>query len=88
MVRSPTAATQQRDRCYLAQPPNRSGARKRTYSVEQRTVILLVGLEGMRYEAVAEIVGCPVGTIRSRLSRGREALRDLMGIKEKVAKAA
>jgi RNA polymerase sigma-70 factor (ECF subfamily) len=55
---------------------------------EQRTVILLVGLEGMRYEAVAEIVGCPVGTIRSRLSRGREALRDLMGIKEKVAKAA
>jgi RNA polymerase sigma-70 factor (ECF subfamily) len=55
---------------------------------EQRTVILLVGLEGMRYEAVAEIVGCPVGTIRSRLSRGREALRDLMGINEKLAKAA
>src|SRR5580700_1788340 len=47
---------------------------------EQRTVILLVGLEGMRYEAVAEIVGVPVGTVRSRLSRGREALRRLMGI--------
>jgi RNA polymerase sigma-70 factor (ECF subfamily) len=46
---------------------------------EQRTVILLVGLEGMRYEAVAEIIGVPVGTVRSRLSRGREALRRLMG---------
>jgi DNA-directed RNA polymerase specialized sigma24 family protein len=47
---------------------------------EQRTVILMVGLEGMSYEAVAEIVGVPVGTVRSRLSRGREALRHLMGI--------
>jgi RNA polymerase sigma-70 factor (ECF subfamily) len=47
---------------------------------EQRTVILLVGLEGMRYEAVAEIIGVPVGTVRSRLSRGREALRRLMGM--------
>src|ERR1700730_14748580 len=47
---------------------------------EQRTVILLVGLEGMRYEAVAEIIGVPVGTVRSRLSRGREALRQLMGM--------
>jgi RNA polymerase sigma-70 factor (ECF subfamily) len=47
---------------------------------EQRTVILLVGLEGLRYEVVAEIIGVPVGTVRSRLSRGREALRHLMGI--------
>jgi len=47
---------------------------------EQRTVILLVGLEGMRYEAVAEVIGVPVGTVRSRLSRGREALRRLMGV--------
>jgi len=47
---------------------------------EQRSVILLVGLEGMRYEEVAEVLGVPVGTVRSRLSRGREALRRLMGI--------
>ena len=47
---------------------------------EQRSVILLVGLEGMRYEEVAAVLGVPVGTVRSRLSRGREALRRLMGI--------
>jgi RNA polymerase sigma-70 factor (ECF subfamily) len=46
---------------------------------EQRTVILLVGLEGMRYEEVAAVLDVPVGTIRSRLSRGREALRRLTG---------
>jgi RNA polymerase sigma-70 factor (ECF subfamily) len=46
---------------------------------EQRSVILFVGLEGMRYEEVAAVLGVPVGTIRSRLSRGREALRRLTG---------
>jgi RNA polymerase sigma-70 factor (ECF subfamily) len=47
---------------------------------EQRAVILLIGLEGMGYEEAAEIIGVPVGTVRSRLSRGREMLRRLMGI--------
>jgi RNA polymerase sigma-70 factor, ECF subfamily len=47
---------------------------------EQRSVILLVGLEGMRYEEVAAVLEVPVGTIRSRLSRGRDALRRLIGI--------
>jgi RNA polymerase sigma-70 factor (ECF subfamily) len=47
---------------------------------EQRSVILLVGLEGMHYEEVAEVLEIPVGTVRSRLSRGREGLRRLMGI--------
>src|ERR1700719_3504161 len=47
---------------------------------EQRAVILLVGREGMRYEEVADVLGVPVGTVRSRLSRGRDALRRLMGV--------
>jgi RNA polymerase sigma-70 factor, ECF subfamily len=50
---------------------------------EQRQVILLIGLEGMSYEDAAAVVGVPVGTIRSRLSRGRDALRAAMGIPER-----
>src|SRR5215467_12034015 len=49
---------------------------------EQRQVISLVGLEGMRYEEVAEVLDIPIGTVRSRLSRGREMLRRLMDLKE------
>jgi RNA polymerase sigma-70 factor, ECF subfamily len=54
---------------------------------EQRQVILLVGLEGMHYEEVAAILGIPIGTVRSRLSRGRETLRVLMGMREKTVAA-
>ena len=46
----------------------------------QRSVVLLVGLEGMSYTEVAAVLDVPVGTIRSRLSRGRDALRRLTGI--------
>lgn len=45
---------------------------------EQRSVILLVGMEGMSYGDVSVALGIPVGTVRSRLSRGRDALRQLM----------
>ena len=48
--------------------------------IEQRQVILLVGLEGMSYDEVASILNVPVGTVRSRLSRGRDLLRYLMGM--------
>jgi RNA polymerase sigma-70 factor (ECF subfamily) len=52
-------------------------------AAEQREVILLVGLEGMAYEEVASVLNVPVGTVRSRLSRGRDQLRRLMGMEEK-----
>src|SRR5919206_2596971 len=48
---------------------------------EQRQVVLLVALEGMSYEQVADVLGVPVGTVRSRLSRGREALRRHMDLR-------
>src|SRR6185312_11732531 len=48
---------------------------------EQRQVLLLVGLEGMRYEDVAMVLNVPVGTVRSRLSRGRDMLRRLMDLR-------
>lgn len=45
---------------------------------EQREVLLLVALEGMSYEGIAETLGIPLGTVMSRLSRGRERLRSIM----------
>jgi len=47
-------------------------------SCEQREVVLLVGLEGLTYEAAANVLDVPVGTVMSRLSRAREALRQAM----------
>lgn len=44
---------------------------------EQREVVLLVGLEGLSYLETAKALGIPVGTVMSRLSRGREALREM-----------
>jgi RNA polymerase sigma-70 factor, ECF subfamily len=46
---------------------------------EQRTAVLLTGLYGVSYKAVADIAGVPVGTIRARVSRARAALRHLTG---------
>lgn len=45
---------------------------------EQREALVLVGLEEMTYRDAAGVLGVPVGTVMSRLSRGREALRRLM----------
>ncbi len=42
---------------------------------EQRAVLLLVGVEGLGYEEAARVLDLPVGTVMSRLSRGRERLR-------------
>ena len=48
-------------------------------SGEQRQVVLLVGLEGLTYAETAEVLAIPVGTVMSRLARGRGRLRMLMG---------
>ena len=45
---------------------------------EQRQVVLLVGYEGLAYREAAEVLEVPIGTVMSRLSRGREALRRMM----------
>jgi RNA polymerase sigma-70 factor (ECF subfamily) len=46
-----------------------------TLPQEQRSVLLLIGVEDLSYEEAARVLGVPIGTVMSRLSRGRERLR-------------
>jgi DNA-directed RNA polymerase specialized sigma subunit, sigma24 homolog len=46
--------------------------------VDQRLVVVLCDLQGLTYEEIAEVTGANLGTIKSRLSRGRARLRDLL----------
>lgn len=43
---------------------------------ELRTAITLREIEGMSYEAIAEMMNCPIGTVRSRIFRAREAIAE------------
>ena len=52
---------------------------------EQREVLMLVGANGVPYEEAAQIIGCAVGTIKSRLARGRTALAALLEEPKDVA---
>jgi RNA polymerase sigma-70 factor, ECF subfamily len=47
---------------------------------EQREAIVLVGASGMTYEEAASICGCAIGTIKSRVNRGRTRLAELLSI--------
>ncbi len=46
--------------------------------VEQREALILIGAGGLSYEEAAEVCACAVGTVKSRVSRARVALRELM----------
>jgi len=45
---------------------------------DQREAIILVGASGLSYDEAAEICGCAVGTVKSRVSRARKALETIM----------
>ena len=57
---------------------NNVAAALRQLPDEQRAVLLLVGLEELTYAEAAKILDIPLGTVMSRLSRGRERLRNMM----------
>lgn len=55
---------------------------------EFRTVLVLKEMDGLKYEEIAEIVGCPIGTVRSRIHRARSELRDTAsGVEARLAAA-
>ena len=63
----------------------------RALPAEQREVVLLVSIEDLTYEEVSRALDIPIGTVMSRLSRGRERLRQMMngaqgGVPLKVVK--
>ena len=50
-----------------------------TLSEEQRTVLLLVAIEGRSYAEVAEVLNIPIGTVMSRVARARRSLAEKIG---------
>ena len=74
----------------VAEPPRKGGQADqllqlsdletglRALPPEQREVLLLVSLEGLSYQQVAEVLNIPIGTVMSRLHRGRNQLRAWM----------
>jgi len=49
-----------------------------TLPVDQRSVVVLSDLQGMDYQEIAQVTGLALGTVKSRLSRGRAKLRDYL----------
>ncbi len=66
----PVRATQS-DRVELAEVLAQVGR----LPAEQREVLMLAAVEELRYEEIAEVLGVPIGTVMSRLSRARDKLR-------------
>ena len=54
----------------------------------QRTALILVSVSGFSYEEAAEICGCAVGTIKSRVARARETLLEMLEGRQPMAAAA
>jgi RNA polymerase sigma-70 factor (ECF subfamily) len=69
------------NRIYLAQVNKAMDA----LPEDQRAVLMLVCVEGLRYREVAEALGIPEGTVMSRLSRGRLALAEALSMTSRPA---
>ena len=81
-------ATSFADAAQVEAIPDHRGDASGTLSVEQaleslpedqRLAVALVLIEGLPYKEAAQIIGVPMGTLTSRLARGRQALQQLLG---------
>jgi RNA polymerase sigma-70 factor, ECF subfamily len=54
----------------------------------QREALVLIGAEGFSYEEAAQICGCALGTVKSRVNRGRVRLAELLGFVEEYGRGA
>ena len=61
--------------------------RRRPLPVEQREVLILIGANGLTYDEAADVIGCAIGTVKSRLARGRKSLAELINGTEDCAMA-
>ena len=85
-ARSPLTSAQDMESLSASSPASQEdglaiaglGAALGTLPEEQRAVILLIGLEEFSYAETAEVLGIPIGTVMSRLHRGREKLRQVL----------
>ena len=55
-----------------------------TLPEDQRTTVVLADIQGLHYKEIAEITGVELGTVKSRLSRGRARLRDFLRQQEEL----
>lgn len=55
-------------------------------SSEHKAAVVLRDIQGFSYEEIAKILNCPVGTIKSRINRGRKSLRELLENKRELFK--
>jgi RNA polymerase sigma-70 factor (ECF subfamily) len=90
-------AMEDADAAALARPPDQEAALRHRDLLraldelpeEQRSVLLLVSVEDLPYAEAAQVLGIPIGTVMSRLSRAREKLlRSMEGGEEQPARAA
>jgi RNA polymerase sigma-70 factor (ECF subfamily) len=51
---------------------------------DQRIVLVLSDVQGFSYQEISEIIDQPLGTVKSRLSRGRRRLRDILNEKKEL----
>ena len=54
-------------------------------TLEHRRILLLVGLEGLRYQEISAELSIPIGTVMSRLARAREGLRNALELETNLA---